>query len=472
MLLIPKRRPLRAALICRLLCAFGLLQSSLVLQCQQIVTIGSLTRSVGQLASTLNSLGEASLENGQLNQGQQQLLLAGTLQAMSSRLADAYSGELSRPINALEQRQWASLSHLSSLLTDLGDLNEQTDSKSAQLILKTLDVAHEVFDNVPATDKPPVAFGVALPGVLTPMFQDSVVILGYHLVDATSNRNPEVTIADNVIPATSIEADFSKVVIHLTPSLMHSIGLGNTPCDPMRASTISLRTHYVSGSLSALLHLTSESVLRLPIRAPSPQYEFLVEETGTATVRTSQSVPFSNSSGYVSVGCEQTATATVTWQAPENAHVSAFHAQWVDVNNVSSQTQSVIPSGSTYLATGSIRGRDRQCVLGICNCPGGGHGNLVLSGTYELPDPGTRSFSFRQVVRGPELAQVKVPSQDTWTLNRLVIRITRKGCDTELDRLEIVPSDLSSGRDLPSVKGLFQVRVAGGVVAVRVPNPM
>jgi hypothetical protein len=77
MLLVKPRRRF-AALVCRLACCFGLLQSCPLLQCQQIVTIGSLTRSVEQVASTLTSLGNTSLENGQLIQGQQ-LLLAGAL---------------------------------------------------------------------------------------------------------------------------------------------------------------------------------------------------------------------------------------------------------------------------------------------------------------------------------------------------------------------------------------------------------
>jgi hypothetical protein len=174
----------------------------------------------------------------------------------------------------------------------------------------------------------------------------------------------------------------------------------------------------------------------------------------------------------VSVGCDDAATTTVAWQAPENAEVSGVNAQWRDLNNVRSQTQSVIPSGRNYLATGSIAGVGKQCFLGICNCPGGGHGVLVLSGTYQVPDSGTRTFSTRQPARGSELVQVKVPSQDTWTLNRLVIRVTRKDCETELDRLEVAASDLVPGRDLPSAKGIFHAQLAAGVIVIRIVNPM
>jgi len=467
----PRRVPC-TALICRILCWSGLLLHCAALNAQQIVTIGSQSRSVERVASTLTSLGNASLENGQLIKGQQQLLLAATLHATSSRLLEVYSGSLNRPIDGLEQSQLAPLNHLAGLLNDLGNLAENTDAQTAQLILKALDVAHEVFDHVPAADKPPTIFGAAIPGVLTPTYSDALVIFGYHLKEPRSgDRNPDVTIGNTTIRGEALDADFSKVVIHLTPSLRRSMGLGYTSCDPMRSSTISLHTYSASGFLANLLH-TTDDTLATPLAAPPPQFEFLIEELGTSKVRTAQSFPFSIASPYVSVGCDDAATTTVAWQAPENAEVSGVNAQWRDLNNVRSQTQSVIPSGRNYLATGSIAGVGKQCFLGICNCPGGGHGVLVLSGTYQVPDSGTRTFSTRQPARGSELVQVKVPSQDTWTLDRLVIRVTRKDCETELDRLEVAASDLVPGRDLPSAKGIFHAQLAAGVIVIRIVNPM
>ena len=466
-----RRNIASSGFICRILCSVGLLLGSAHLQCQQIATVGSITRSSEEVASTLNSLGEASLDNSQIIQGQQQLLLANILHTMSSRLAEVYASSLNRSTDSLSESEARPLKSLAGLLNNLEDLNEQTEQKSALLILKSLDIAHDVFDHVPASDKPPVVFGAAIPGVLTPQYQNSLVILGYHLTDPkANNRTPDLLLAGAALPTSSMQSDFSKVVVPLSQEVARTIGIVNTACDPIRTSQLALRVYYVSGSLSALLGIVSETTINIGIKAPTPQFEFVVEETGTAKVQTTQTIPFSNQSGYVSVGCEQTATTSVAWQAPENTQVSNVHAQWQDLNNIGSQTQSVIPSGHSYVATGSIRGLGKQCVFNICNCPGGGHGILVLSGTYEVKDSGVRSFSSRQMVRGAELAQVKVPQQDTWTLDRLVVRITRRNCDSELDRLEIAPSDMSPGKDFRSAKGIFQVRIAGGAIAVKVVN--
>ena len=52
---------------------------------------------------------------------------------------------------------------------------------------------------------------------------------------------------------------------------------------------------------------------------------------------------------------------------------------WANTDNIKGQSQQASVQGNMAVATGTISGQDRQWTG---NCPGGGHGELVLSGTY------------------------------------------------------------------------------------------
>jgi hypothetical protein len=436
----------------------------------QQVTVGSIVHSVGPLSQTLETLAIASLENAQTSKGYQQLLLAQTLQATTTRLSDAYSKDLNRPLRSLDEAQFESLTHFATLLNELGDINEQTQSKTSELVDRTLAVVHSVFDVLPTTNKPPVIFGVALPGVFTSNLQDpnDIVIYGYHLADSKEgSRKPEVSISGITLPPDAVTADFGKISIHLPLNLKRTIGYANTPCDPLKSFKVSLRVFYEAGYVTGLVHWATDDQFSLSVPVPTQHYDLDVQASGIATVRTPQVLAFNNSSRYVSVDCEQTAVTSVNWQAPENARISDAHAEWVEVNNVTSQTQNVVIVGASTTATGSIRGLNKQCaIFSICNCPGGGHGQLRVFGTYTLDDPGLRSFTARQTLRGGSSVQFKLPSPDTWTLNHLIIRVTKTNCATELDRFE-VDSNTTSTRQLTSVRGLFMGQIVGGVITVR-----
>lgn len=97
------------------------------------------------------------------------------------------------------------------------------------------------------------------------------------------------------------------------------------------------------------------------------------------------SFPLSASSGSINVGCGDTGSATATFTMPAGAVLESASASWANTSNLSSATQSTAQSGANIVATGTIRGLDFQSVLGIRNCPGGGHGTLVLSGSYKAP---------------------------------------------------------------------------------------
>ena len=95
---------------------------------------------------------------------------------------------------------------------------------------------------------------------------------------------------------------------------------------------------------------------------------------------TTVQVPFRVSSGQFNVGCTDSANASVTWNLPVGAHDINASADWEKADDLQSSGASrPVVQGQTVTASGSIRGRDREWTG---NCPGGGHGELVLTGTY------------------------------------------------------------------------------------------
>jgi len=96
-------------------------------------------------------------------------------------------------------------------------------------------------------------------------------------------------------------------------------------------------------------------------------------------------VPFQTSSGQLNVGCGERQTTTVSWNLPAGAREVNAASSWQNTSNLRSQNQSAVVQGTTATAVGSIAGRDREWTG---NCPGGGHGELVLRGSYVVDQGG------------------------------------------------------------------------------------
>jgi hypothetical protein len=91
-------------------------------------------------------------------------------------------------------------------------------------------------------------------------------------------------------------------------------------------------------------------------------------------------------SGQVNFACDQSLSVeTPVIFFGKNPRDIDSQAAWANTDNVKTQNQSVVkveasldhPSGGVKGA-GTIAGRDSQNILGVKNCPGGGHGELTL----------------------------------------------------------------------------------------------
>jgi hypothetical protein len=92
------------------------------------------------------------------------------------------------------------------------------------------------------------------------------------------------------------------------------------------------------------------------------------------------------SSSQVSFGCDQSLPVeTPVVSFGKNPRDIETRPAWANTDNVKAQNQSVArledPADHRIIGVkgvGTITGRDSQSVLGIKNCPGGGHGELTL----------------------------------------------------------------------------------------------
>ena len=129
-------------------------------------------------------------------------------------------------------------------------------------------------------------------------------------------------------------------------------------------------------------------------------------------------------------GCEENNNGGVSFNLPNGAKEVNCQAAWVDVSNIKTQGATCAVGGATVTASGTVRGRDRECIVSdivsgglfkmilgrntVCNCPGGGRGALLLQGTYKVTriDEGQFSNSLSPQ-RFLDETEISLPSDNT-----------------------------------------------------------
>jgi hypothetical protein len=154
---------------------------------------------------------------------------------------------------------------------------------------------------------------------------------------------------------------------------------------------------------------------------------YIVQATFKGVIKHKQSVtvPFSTSSGQLNVGCGDSATTSVTWVVPTGSTQINPQASWQRTDNLKGQNQRATVEGNVAKATGTITGQDRQWTG---NCPGGGHGELVLSGTYAIdqdaPDTATTIGTLQDTVPEHGQATFQIPATKGAVLQGCELHIT------------------------------------------------
>jgi pimeloyl-ACP methyl ester carboxylesterase len=135
--------------------------------------------------------------------------------------------------------------------------------------------------------------------------------------------------------------------------------------------------------------------------ATEPQQKLIVHAYIEGEIARVMDQPFSQSisSESVNFGCEQTVETHVEFPLPDGAQDVGSTAHWNDIDHAKSHNATVEHDEKFVRAKGSITGVDKQ----FFNCPGGGHGTLVLDVKLNTKKP-ERKRSPRVEIGSSELA--------------------------------------------------------------------
>jgi hypothetical protein len=433
------------------------------------LTVGQFIQSMQSFVTTLENSAHSLLEQGNAIAAQQQLLLAGTLQGTIRQLREAYKGSMDKTFDGLETQQGNAFKRLQAVVQDASRLENRSASDLNQIVSNTQDAANQLMDRMPLTDKSPVYFGIQTRDVLASFDSqpNDIVLTGYHLVDQRlNNKKPDIQIAvgGRTYDITKdhpdyISAQFNRVNITLPDDLKKAIRIDNQPCEPMRLFHLTGTVYYKGGWFNTDQNFTFNANMSPGERL----YAVKVIIDGARTAPQPVQSAFSNASGEQQVGCDATTSTQVSWTGPDNARQVVAQAEWFEGDGLGSVSSTAAASGNTATATGSVHGRSKQCVFGVCNCPGGGHAKLRVFGSYVVDQVLTTPFHDEREVVHINPTHVSIPSETILALNTVDVQITRKGCSQVLDSIHIaVPSDRNKVVQATSANGYFEATLQPG----------
>lgn len=195
--------------------------------------------------------------------------------------------------------------------------------------------------------------------------------------------------------------------------------------------------------------------------APAKTFDARVTLTGhREVVRPGLPTRFHVSSGQVSFGCEQIRQTSVAWPLPPDARLQGMlRAHWTNLANTRSHAATEHREDQQVSADGVIQGLALQRIGLIANCPGSGHGELVLSGTYVTNAKIQKEYTSELAARVDTIARttrLTLPSRADVKLSNAIFVFrdasTREAIDwATLDLTEPAPQARQS------TSGLFEV---------------
>jgi hypothetical protein len=429
-------------------------QDSLAQDALTAVTIGQFMQGLHDVIQQLETSAHSLIDQGNIALGQQQMLLAGILQQTLDKVGSTYAKALNTTFGQLSVAEQNSFSQLYETINKMKDLEAHTASDVQAIVYQTQGAANQLLDRLPFVDKYPVFFGAAVRDLtLNPDQQPSdIELLGFHWTDPKISKNPVISVGGDLVPPNLVSVREDRVEVQIPDSTKHKIGFGNLPCDPRKTFPISIKVFDTEAKGFWPIQWSSEREFDFNANAlPGAQlFDVKVGYSGTRSTQALQAVSYSQKSGWIGAGCEETNNASVRYEAPAGATEIQCAAAWVDTAGVKSVSQNCAVGGAIITAAGSITGRDRQCLPGIgglfgrkstCNCPGGAHGWLQVAGSFKVPMTTTEQIHNASVgeyaLREGSSASVTLPFDSTVVLASVAINISKKQCPTEYDRIDI-----------------------------------
>jgi hypothetical protein len=423
----------------------------------------------------LEQSGHSLLDHGNVVAGQQQVVMAGTLRATVEQARSACADSMNKTFDQVDAERQNSFRNLQHLVDQGEEILGKTAQDAQALIYSTSTQANALLDRMPFAKRRPVYFGSVSKNVLTALNPSpaDLELLGFHLSDESlKSHPPQVKINGVAIPNERISARYDRLEIQFPVTLRKSLQLENSACNPTKAFTLELRVFSTDWpNLSRFVDwFVDESSFRDFVAPGRPLYEITLMADGKEVHDGSAVDSFAVSSGYVSWDCEQTVNPLVQFAAKEDgARVLTAQAsfQQMDGRYNNPGPPSVQFSGPNASASGSVTGTNKDGAI-IKNCPGGGHGVLVLTGTYQHPVHSEEKYSFSNVGAFGRDVSVTTPAKESVQLQTVHIEIRRKGCPNIVDQMDFPVADLNlRGVDQTSRNGYFVARYEKGQIVVK-----
>jgi hypothetical protein len=428
-----------------------------------------LVSGLSDLAKQIEDSGHSLIDHGNAAFGQQQVLMASTLNATIAQFEKAYKSSLTLTFDKIDVPTQNAYRALNKTVKDADKIRTATVADAQRLIYQAQGAANQLLGTLPFATRTPVYYGFTTRDILaaTNASPADIEILGFYLTDSKLDyRKPKITVAQTVVPDDRVDAQFDRVKVQLPDDLRKRLRVENTACEPIRTFPVKIEVFYTSWPHLSKISSWADSEVTFSGQASpgAPLYELTADFTGSKTATTSQPAPFRVSGGYTSVNCEETKPGSAQFTAPPNATEINGNAVWVNTDHISSQSQSVAITGLTATATGSIRGVNKGM---FSNCPGGGHAELVLNGTYSVPVVSTDPFTQSSTVTASSDSSIVVPSGDGVKLNTISMKFHRKACPNLFDEANFnVPDDANRNVQQTSRNGFFTVSYDRGNLTI------
>lgn len=441
-------------------------------------TIGQFIQGLEELVNTIENAAQNLLQQGNTALAQQQMLAAGILRQFLFEFRDSYRDSLAVTFEKISNTQSNIEGDTRKMLAAVHDLEKGTASDVQKAVYQLQGAANQIIKTLPFTSHAPVFYGMMVHDIYSELPQKGydLELLGFNWIDSDLKKSPLVKVSDEVVPGSNLSIQEDRIQISLPTSIRNKIGYTNDRCARRGSFAASVEAFYNTKKQYLIFSTKTEtSAAYRAFALASPEtLTAKVKTVATQKAQTDIAQTFSVKSGQVTVGCESNQSGGARFVAPDGAKEMNCTAAWVDVSNIKDRTASCAVGGTVATASGTLRGRDLDCsvqtvltggLLGqiagrknVCNCRGGGHAWLELSGTYKISQTSETPFP-SDVLTYQFLHDVNasLPAGSGKTIRRIDTEIARTGCDRVLDTITMhLPEETTRVATQSSEKGLFK----------------
>ena len=442
------------------------------------LTIGVLIQGLQDLAKQLEDGAQALLQQGNIALSQQQMIAAGSIRALANQIGEIYKDRLNDTAKVIAFAEGNLADDATKILAQAQDIEKAIANDVRTSLYQLQGSVNQLINRMPFTVRNPVFYGMLVYDVATafPSRGYDLELLGLNLTDPKrGSRVPKIVVGGEVVPAEKVSVQEDRVQVVLPQTVKEKIGFRQSTCAPPTPFAANMTVYFrTENRFMFFPGKDIETTFNAFALAEPDAIMAKVNYSGLTHTVVDRVESFTQPGSYATVGCTDNNNGAAVANLPANATEIKCNAAWVDYANLKTQSASCAVGGSTVTASGTMRGLDLNCFVrdvftgGIfgrligktfCNCPGGGHGTLQLTGTYKVPQTSTSSFRDDSVppYRFVENFDSSIPSDTARQIQVIDVELRRARCDNPLDMIRLqIPADATAVATQAAQNGLFK----------------